>query len=91
MPELFVGGHRRTSQLLANSMAIFDNTKQTMKKQFTNTRPVQKKFSLKERFRNVITKLNPTHLWQKKLKSNQNSIIILHSPLNKIASRCHPI
>jgi hypothetical protein len=26
---------------------------------------------LKERFRNVITKQNPTHLWQKK-KSNQN-------------------
>jgi hypothetical protein len=47
-------------------MAIFDNTKQTMKKQFTNTRPVQNFFSLKERFRNVITKQNSTHLWQKK-------------------------
>jgi hypothetical protein len=33
-PELLAGGRHRTSQLLANFMAIFDNTKQTMKKQF---------------------------------------------------------
>jgi hypothetical protein len=39
-PELLAGGCHRTTQLLANSKAIFDNTKQTIKKQFTNTRLV---------------------------------------------------